>query len=131
MVGFQTEEYARHFLQTCSRLLNVEVKNDGVLLDSRLVDVISLPIGIEPRQLDEKRHELEVTNWTEQLKQRFAGKKLLVARDKVSTHYNDYTRTTTNQKQLDGVRGVKQKLLAFELFLQRNPEWVGKVLSTT
>lgn len=112
MIGFQTQEYARHFLQTCSRLLNVEVKNDGVLLDSRLVDVISLPIGIEPRQLDERRIEPEVKSWTDQLKQRFAGKKLLVARDK-----------------LDGVRGVKQKLLAFELFLQKNPEWVGKVFT--
>lgn len=83
LVGFQTEEYARHFLQTCSRLLNVEVKNDGVLLDSRLVDVISQPIGIEPHQLDEKRKEPEVENWSDQLKKRFAGKKLLVARDKV------------------------------------------------
>jgi trehalose-6-phosphate synthase len=83
MVGFQTEEYARHFLQTCSRLLNVEVRHDGVLLDTTFVEVISLPIGIDPRQLDEKRNEPEVAQWTEQLKQRYAGKKLLVARDKV------------------------------------------------
>ncbi|KAA8905565.1 glycosyltransferase family 20-domain-containing protein [Sphaerosporella brunnea] len=111
MVGFQNEEYARHFLQTCSRLLNVEVKNDGVLLDTRFVNVISLPIGIDPAQLDEKRKEPEVATWTEQLKQRYAGKKLFVARDK-----------------LDGVRGVKQKLLAFELFLKKNPEYIGKVV---
>ncbi|KAI5812463.1 glycosyltransferase family 20-domain-containing protein [Pyronema omphalodes] len=111
MVGFQTEEYVRHFLQTCSRLLNVEVQENGVLLDSRLVNVVTLPIGIDPIQLAEKRKEQEVTNWTEQLQQRYAGKKLLVARDK-----------------LDGVRGVKQKLLAFELFLKKNPQWVGKVV---
>lgn len=83
MVGFQTEEYVRHFLQTCSRLLNVEVQNGGVLLDSRLVNVVNLPIGIEPVQLDEKRKEREVAEWTEQLQLRYAGKKLLVARDKV------------------------------------------------
>jgi trehalose-6-phosphate synthase len=83
MVGFQTEEYARHFLQTCSRLLNVEVKNDGVMLETRLVNVINLPIGIDPVQLGEKRKEPEVGSWSEQLRQRYAGKKLFVARDKV------------------------------------------------
>lgn len=84
MIGFQTEEYARHFLQTCSRLLNVEVKNDGVYLDSRPVDVISLPIGIEPQQLARRRKDPEVEYWTNLLKKRFAGKKLIVGRDKVS-----------------------------------------------
>jgi trehalose-6-phosphate synthase len=83
IVGFQTEEYARHFLQTCSRLLNVEVRNDGVMLDTRLINVINLPIGIDPVQLNEKRQEREVSKFTEQLKERYAGKKLLVARDKV------------------------------------------------
>lgn len=29
--------------------------------------------------------------------------------------------------QLDGVRGVRHKLLAFELFLKKHPEWVGSV----
>lgn len=83
MAGFQTEEYVRHFLQTCSRLLNVEVQDDGVLLDSRLVNVLNLPIGIDPAQLDEKRREAETAHWIKQLQQRYAGKKLFVARDKV------------------------------------------------
>lgn len=113
LIGFQTEEYARHFLTTCSRLLNLEARNDGVLLDSRYVSVMSLPIGIDPAQIDEKRKEPEVGEWADALQKRYAGKKLLVARDK-----------------LDGVRGVRQKLLAFELFLKKYPEWIGKVSFT-
>ncbi|KAL7276863.1 Trehalose-6-P synthase/phosphatase complex subunit [Rhizina undulata] len=111
LIGFQTEEYARHFLQTCSRLLCVEAKNDGIQLDNRFVHVINLPIGIDPVQLDDKRKEPKVQEWLDALKARYVGKKLLVARDK-----------------LDGVRGVRQKLLAFELFLKKHPEWVGKVV---
>lgn len=84
MIGFQTEEYARHFLQTCSRLLCVEAKPDGIILDHRFVNVISLPIGIDPVQMDEKRKEPGVLEWLEALKKRYTGKKLFVARDKVS-----------------------------------------------
>ncbi|KAI5838918.1 glycosyltransferase family 20-domain-containing protein [Morchella snyderi] len=111
LIGFQTEEYARHFLQTCSRLLCLEARNDGVQMDNRFITISISPIGIDPIQLDQKRKEGKVTEWLEALKTRYAGKKLLVARDK-----------------LDGVRGVRQKLLAFELFLKKHPEWVGNVV---
>lgn len=84
LIGFQTEEYARHFLQTCSRLLCVEARNDGIQLDNRFINIAICPIGIDPVQLDEKRKEDKVQEWLEALKTRYAGKKLLVARDKVS-----------------------------------------------
>lgn len=84
LIGFQTEEYARHFLQTCSRLLCVEARNDGVQLDNRFINIAICPIGIDPVQLDEKRKEEKVQEWLAALRTRYAGKKLLVARDKVS-----------------------------------------------
>ena len=45
------------------------------------------------------------------LKEKFSGKKIVIGRDK-----SDY------------VKGVRQKLLAFERFLFLYPEWVGKVV---
>lgn len=45
----------------------------------------------------------------EMLKEKYGGKKLIVARDK-----------------LDYIKGVRQKMLAFEQFLVRHPEWRGK-----
>ncbi|KAF5212919.1 Trehalose-6-P synthase/phosphatase complex synthase subunit [Clavispora lusitaniae] len=41
---------------------------------------------------------------------------------------NAYDRTTLNQSSLHQRRGVPQKLHAFEVFLQENPEWIGKVV---
>lgn len=111
LIGFQIHEYTRHFLQTCSRLLNVEATPDGLQLDDRFVDVINLPIGIDPIQLNEHRQEPRVHKWLNVLRERYAGKKLIVARDK-----------------LDHVRGVRQKLLSYELFLNTNPEWRGNVI---
>lgn len=111
LIGFQIHEYTRHFLQTCSRLLNAEATPDGLQLEDRFVDVINLPIGIDPVQLNEHRGDAHVQKWLDMLRERYAGKKLIVARDK-----------------LDHVRGVRQKLLSYELFLNTNPEWRGNAI---
>src|SRR5699024_7548268 len=47
LIGFQTDEYCRHFLQTCSRLLSVEATNEGLQLEDRFVNVAKFPIGID------------------------------------------------------------------------------------
>lgn len=110
LVAFQTGEYAHHFLQTCSRILSVEAVDDGVQLENRFVNVYSSPIGIDPQGLKKARDEPETTQWIETLAHRYKGKRVIVARDK-----------------LDSIRGVRQKLLSFELFLNKNPEWKDKV----
>jgi len=46
------------------------------------------------------------------LEEKFKGKKIIVGVDR-----------------LDYIKGVPQKLHAFEVFLTEHPEWVGKVLA--
>ncbi|KAK0391538.1 hypothetical protein NLU13_1038 [Sarocladium strictum] len=111
LVGFQIQEYTRHFLQTCSRLLNVEATPEGLQLEDRFVDVINSPIGIDPVILAQHRAGKDVVRWLDIMQERYKGKKLIVARDK-----------------LDHVRGVRQKLLAYELFLNKNPQWRGNTV---
>jgi trehalose 6-phosphate synthase/phosphatase len=114
LVAFQTPEYAHHFLQTCSRILSLEATEDGIQRENQFVNVWSFPIGIDPKALALARTEPDVLQWTKALQERYAGKRLIVARDK-----------------LDNIRGVRQKLLAFELFLNKYPEWREKVRSST
>ncbi|RAL62949.1 hypothetical protein DID88_004038 [Monilinia fructigena] len=111
LIGFQIQEYGRHFLQTCSRILMVEATNDGIQLEDRFIDVINLAIGIDPVALDMNREDPKATHWLNTMQERYRGKKLIVARDK-----------------LDHVRGVRPKLLAYELFLNKYPEWRDKVV---
>jgi trehalose-phosphatase len=111
LVAFQTPEYAHHFLQTCSRIMSVEATADGVQLENRFVNVWSSPIGVDPKALAHARKEKEVLEWIKIMQKRYEGKKVIVARDK-----------------LDSIRGVRQKLLAFELFLNKYPEWKDKVV---
>ena len=112
LIGFQTQEYGLHFLQTCSRLLNVEATSNGVQLEDRFVDVSTFPIGIDPIALRARLADSDVKELLRRTQERFWGKFLIVARDK-----------------LDHIRGVRNKLLAYELFLNKYPEMSEKVSS--
>ncbi|KAJ3754916.1 glycosyltransferase family 20 protein [Lentinula raphanica] len=123
LVGFQTANYARHFRQTCGRVLGVETLPSGIQLSNptagrldalgkgRLIDVGVFPMGIDVARLDKWREEPEVADWIEVLKEKYQGMKLVVGRDK-----------------LDDIQGVYQKIQAFDVFLTKHPEWVGKVV---
>lgn len=111
LVGFQTHNFCRHFRQTVSRILQLEATPKGVQTESSFTTVSPFPIGIDPRNLNAKRCDPEVAEWIAKLTERYEGKKVIVGRDK-----------------LDWIRGVRQKLLAFEIFLKDHPEWVGKVV---
>ncbi|KAF8494922.1 alpha-trehalose-phosphate synthase [Russula emetica] len=111
LIGFQTANYARHFRQTVSRILALETLPKGIQLDDHFVDVGVFPVGIDVRALKEKRRDAEVALWVQTLTDRYAGVKLVVGRDK-----------------LDEVQGVRHKLLAFEAFLDKHPEYHQKVV---
>jgi trehalose-phosphatase len=111
LVAFQTAEYSQHFLQTCSRILTVETTVEGVQLEDHFVNVMDCPIGINLDATNEAREAQEVAEWIDTIKKKYKRKHIIVARD-----------------QLDNIRGVRQKLLAYELFLNKYPEWREKVV---
>lgn len=83
----------------------METNKDGVQLENHFVNVISEPIGINPPALEEARHEDDVKRWMGNIRRRYPTQTIIVARDK-----------------LDNVHGVRQKLLAYELFMNKYPE---------
>lgn len=111
LIGFQTHNFCRHFCQTVSRILQLQATPRGIQLNRRFVSVAPFPIGIDVRTLNRKRADPEVGEWVERLQERFAGKHVIVGRDK-----------------LDWIKGVREKLLGFELFLDEHPAWVGQVV---
>lgn len=107
-ISFQTEEYVRHFLQTCSRLLLADTNELGLTYDGNFVMTTTIPIGIDAEQFDKLTHSSEVQSWRQKIRTRWGDSHLIVSRDK-----------------LDKLRGIKQKLLAYELFLRANPAYVN------
>ncbi|KAJ5534707.1 hypothetical protein N7527_000961 [Penicillium freii] len=111
LIGFQTEEYCNHFLHSCSRLRRLEVSANQVHLNDRYVSVVNSPLGIDPMSLYILRQSTEVKGWIHSIGHKYQGQHLIVARDRS-----------------DAPGGIKQKLLAYELFLGTYPEWREQVV---
>ncbi|KAJ3108898.1 Trehalose-6-P synthase/phosphatase complex synthase subunit [Phlyctochytrium bullatum] len=111
LIGFHTHDYARHFLSSCTRILGLHTMPNGVEFEGRQVHVGTFPIGIDPIKFAEGLQNPKIRARIERLEKRFNGVKVLVGVDR-----------------LDYIKGVPQKLHAFELFLSEHPEWVEKVV---
>jgi trehalose 6-phosphate synthase/phosphatase len=67
-------------------------------------------MGIDLAALQEEMLDPQVISSCKFLKDKYAGKRLLVSRDK-----------------FDRIKGLKPKMLAYERFLADHPEWIEKV----
>lgn len=119
-VGFHLFEYARHFLTSCRRLLGL---NYGMIPDSsgghtlaidtngRNVAVTSIHAGVEPPVLNQILTHSSTLEKAASIRRRVDGKHICCAIDR-----------------LESLKGIPLKLLGLERFLNRCPEWVGKIV---
>lgn len=111
LCGFQSYSYSRHFVSCCTRITGFESDVTGVNAFGAKVMVGVFPIGINVEVVEKYAFSQSVDEKLVALQKLYAGKKLIVGRDR-----------------LDTVRGVYQKLQAFERFLELYPEWREKVV---
>lgn len=111
LVGFQSYSYSRHFLSCCTRVLGFPSDALGIDVYGSRVQVGVFPIGIDAPRVEEAAFTDAVNEKYNALRKMYEGKKIIVGRDR-----------------LDSVRGVAQKLQAFERFLEMYPEWREKVV---
>ncbi|KAG0375848.1 threalose-6-phosphate phosphatase [Mortierella sp. AD032] len=110
-IGFQTYSYARHFISCCTRVNGYESTPRGVDAMGSTVWVGTFPIGIDAERVERQRKAPGVLPKMEAIRKTYKGKRIIVGRDK-----------------LDLVKGVQQKLQAFEKFLNDYPEMQGQVV---
>lgn len=111
LIGFHTYDYCRHFLSSCTRICGLSTTPNGADFEGRVVQVGAFPIGIDPAKFTDGLENEGIKTRIERLKRKFAGVKVLLGVDR-----------------LDYIKGVPQKLHAFEMFLSQHPEWAEKVL---
>ncbi|KAF2457515.1 glycosyltransferase family 20-domain-containing protein [Lineolata rhizophorae] len=112
MVGFQSYSYSRHFSSCCTRILGFDSSSAGVDAYGAHVAVDVFPIGINASSTYRAAFEDPVVDdKVKALQELYEGKIIIVGRDR-----------------LDSIRGVVQKLQAFDMFLARYPEWREKVV---
>jgi trehalose 6-phosphate synthase len=80
-------------------------------LDGRQILTGTFPIGIEPSEFHSRVKKDGVQEMIRSMRDKFDEATVIVGVDR-----------------LDYIKGVPQKLRAFDMFLERHPEWVGKTV---
>ncbi len=111
LVAFQTYCHLQHFRSCLRRVLGRESRLDEVEVDGRAVKLDALPIGIAPEEFTALLGTADTKRHIESLRQRYQGRRLLLAVDRM-----DYT------------KGIPERLRAYRRLLERAPELRGKVV---
>ncbi|KAF9316164.1 threalose-6-phosphate phosphatase [Podila horticola] len=104
-------EILNGLLGCCTRVNGYESTPRGVDAKGSTVWVGTFPIGIDAERVECQRKAPGVLPKIEAIRKLYTGKRIIVGRDK-----------------LDPVKGVQQKLQAFEKFLNNYPEMQGEVV---
>jgi trehalose 6-phosphate synthase/phosphatase len=110
LIGFHTNDDVKHFLTSVQRLLGLENKMGVIRSEDRVFKVDAFPLGIDY----DKFQELALTKTTERqvglYRKQFQNVKLILSIDR-----------------LDYSKGIPERLIAFDYFLEKNPEFREKV----
>lgn len=105
LIGFHTHDYSQYFLRSILRILGKENHMGMVNLPDRVVKVGTFPMGIEFN----KFNKMDVSP--------FISEKPGPDKPKI----------VLSVDRLDYTKGIVNRLLGFNLFLQNHPEWHNKV----
>ena len=110
LVGFHTYDYARHFLSSLLRIQGLEQDFGRVTVGDRAIKVDTFPLGVDINRYSTAHEMPEVKHELEALRQQVGEHKVILTVDR-----------------LDFSKGIIQRLNAFEKFLSRHPDWLGRV----
>lgn len=119
LLGFHTYEYERHFLSSVQRLLGHNMEFNKILLDDREVKVDSFPMGIDYDKFEKAAAE----------RSKLPKEERSEIQLKIDEHLLEVDDATLilSIDRLDYTKGIPNRLLAFEHFLEKYPEYHGKV----
>lgn len=111
LIGFHTIDYASHFLESVQKVLGFDHNRNIIRFQDRLVKVDVFPISIDYKLFNESFEKPEIIDRRKILREKMGGWKVIFSVDRL-----DYT------------KGVHNRLKAYELFLQENPEYLNQVV---
>jgi trehalose 6-phosphate synthase/phosphatase len=112
LIGFHIRAYVKHFLDSCERILGAEVERESgtVLYNGRITRVGAFPLGIPVDFFRETAGKPEVRAHARRIRRALGTPKVVLGVDRL-----DYT------------KGLIERLLGFEKFLESNPAYRGAV----
>lgn len=110
LVGFHTYDYMRHFLSAATRIMDFNHHLGRINLPNRVVEVDSFPMGIDYDKFANAVYEKATIKEIIELRQQLGKNKIILSVDR-----------------LDYSKGILERILAFERFLGKYPEYQEQV----
>ncbi len=111
VIGFHTVDYVRHFLTSVLRLTGNQHQIGRLIVQGREVQVDAFPIGIDFDRYYGTACLAKVRKEADTIRRKLVQQKAILSVDRL-----DYT------------KGIAKRLRAYELFLERHPEWHQNVI---
>ncbi|KAF1793104.1 HAD-like domain [Phytophthora cactorum] len=115
-IGFHLFEYARHFMSACRRILGLSYEpilrgQLGIDYGGRRVAVTCSHMAIDVQRVEETLVSGDVRDMVVALRQKYRDKKIFAGCDTI-----------------ERLKGIPSKMLAFDGFLSRCPDFIGKTV---
>ena len=110
LIGFHTYDYVRHFLDSVRRIVGHEHSFGHISVNGRIVKIDVFPMGIDYERFHKAVKKGEVQKEINKLRKKLGERRIILSVDRM-----DYT------------KGIPQRLEAFDLLLEKYPEYRGKV----
>jgi trehalose 6-phosphate synthase/phosphatase len=111
LVGFHTHDYTQNFLKCVRRLRGHEHEMGQIVLTDRVVKAGTFPMGIQFDFFNGQAQSPEATRARDELRQSVHEARLILSIDRL-----DYT------------KGIANRLLAYQAFLEQYPQWHGQTV---
>lgn len=110
LVGFHTFDYARHFLSSIRRIQGIDHDLGSIKRRNHMTKVDVFPMGIDYRKYSGSGSLPEVQEQVREVSAQTEGRKVILSVDR-----------------LDYSKGILQRLKGYGEFLNRAPEYLGRV----
>ncbi len=111
LIGFHTNDYTQYFLRCALRILGLENRAGEIVSGDRIVKVDTFPMGIDYKKFNDAVFSPKVEKERVKFLKVLGKHKIILSIDRL-----DYT------------KGILNRLNAYRLFLQNNPDWRKRVI---
>jgi len=120
LIGFHTYDYVRHFLSCVRRILGYDTIFNQIRIDDRTLKVDAFPRGIDFDKFREGAIKI----------QEKTGKDRSGIQKEIENYIqqNNERKLIFSEGRLDYTKGMTNRLLAYEMFLQKYPKYLENVL---